>query len=69
MVSSLGSYLSAVAVVLFVIIILERFVAKRYAVFRARLSGSLEWGHPYPPADHRYRDIPILNSFQNDRIM
>lgn len=69
MVSSLGSYLSVVAIVLFVIIILERFVAKRYVIFRRSLSGSLEWGHSYPPADHRYRDMPILNNFQNDRIM
>nr|AGI59475.1 cytochrome c oxidase subunit I [Hyalella azteca] len=69
MVSSLGSYLSAVAVVLFIMMILESFVAKRYAVFSASLSGSLEWGHPYPPADHSYSDMPILNSFQNDSMM
>nr|AGI59478.1 cytochrome c oxidase subunit I [Hyalella azteca] len=69
MTSSLGSYLSAVAVVLFVMMILESFVAKRYAMFSASLSGSLEWGHPYPPADHSYSDMPILNSFQNDSMM
>nr|AGI59469.1 cytochrome c oxidase subunit I [Hyalella azteca] len=69
MVSSLGSYLSAIAVVLFIMMILESFVAKRYAVFSASLSGSLEWGHPYPPADHSYSDMPILNSFQNDSMM
>ncbi len=68
-VSSLGSYLSVVAVVLFIMIILERFVVKRHTMFRTSLRGSLEWGHPYPPADHSYRDMPILSNFQNDRIM
>nr|AGI59434.1 cytochrome c oxidase subunit I [Hyalella azteca] len=69
MVSSLGSYLSVVAVVLFIMMILESLMAKRHAMFTASLSGSLEWGHPYPPADHSYGDMPILNSFQNDSMM
>nr|AGI59431.1 cytochrome c oxidase subunit I [Hyalella azteca] len=69
MVSSLGSYLSVVAVVLFIIMILESFVMKRHSMFSASLSGSLEWGHPYPPADHSYSDMPILNNFQNDSMM
>nr|AGI59445.1 cytochrome c oxidase subunit I [Hyalella azteca] len=69
MVSSLGSYLSVVAVVLFIMMILESFMTKRHAMFTASLSGSLEWGHPYPPADHSYGDMPILNSFQNDSMM
>nr|AGI59450.1 cytochrome c oxidase subunit I [Hyalella azteca] len=69
MVSSLGSYLSVVAVVLFIMMVLESFMAKRHAMFTASLSGSLEWGHPYPPADHSYGDMPILNSFQNDSMM
>nr|AGI59427.1 cytochrome c oxidase subunit I [Hyalella azteca] len=69
MVSSLGSYLSVVAVVLFIIMILESFVMKRHSMFSTSLSGSLEWGHPYPPADHSYSDMPILNNFQNDSMM
>jgi cytochrome c oxidase subunit 1 len=68
-VSSLGSYLSVVAVALFIVIILERFISKRYSMFRGRFSGSLEWAHPYPPADHSYSDTPILNNFQNGRAM
>lgn len=59
-VSSLGSYLSVLAVVFFIIIILERFICKRQRLFRMGLSTSLEWAHPYPPADHSYRDTPIL---------
>nr|AGI59426.1 cytochrome c oxidase subunit I [Hyalella azteca] len=69
MVSSLGSYLSVVAVVLFIIMILESFVMKRHSMFSTSLSGSLEWGHPYPPADHSYSDMPILSNFQNDSMM
>nr|QQQ88920.1 cytochrome c oxidase subunit 1 [Hyalella franciscae] len=62
MVSSLGSYLSLIAVVLFIIIILEAFISKRQAMFSLNMSTSLEWAHPTPPADHSYSDTPILSN-------
>nr|QQQ88777.1 cytochrome c oxidase subunit 1 [Hyalella kochi] len=60
MVSSLGSYLSVLALVFFVMMVLESLIAKRQGLFSGGLSTSLEWAHPYPPADHSYSDIPIL---------
>nr|QQQ88790.1 cytochrome c oxidase subunit 1 [Hyalella armata] len=62
MVSSLGSYLSLIAVMFFVIIILEAFISKRQAMFSLNMSSSLEWAHPTPPADHSYSDTPILSN-------
>lgn len=68
-VSSLGSYISVLAIALFIYIILESFIAKRLVMFPLRINSSLDWHHPYPPADHRYRDTPILASYQSGRFM
>nr|QQQ88543.1 cytochrome c oxidase subunit 1 [Hyalella sp. 30-5C] len=62
MVSSLGSYLSVIAVVFFIMMILESFICKRQSLFSSSLSTSLEWAHPYPPADHSYMDTPMLSN-------
>nr|YP_009445853.1 cytochrome c oxidase subunit I [Eurythenes maldoror]ATX68761.1 cytochrome c oxidase subunit 1 [Eurythenes maldoror] len=61
-VSSLGSFISVLAVVLFIMIILEAFISQRPALFPVSLNSSLEWQHPLPPADHSYSDTPILLS-------
>nr|DAZ91317.1 TPA_asm: COX1 [Echiuropus macronychus] len=61
-VSSLGSYISVLAMVVFVVMIMEAFITKRPALFSLALSSALEWHHPYPPADHSYNDTPILTS-------
>nr|SBT96166.1 COX1 [Hyalella lucifugax] len=60
MVSSLGSYLSVLAMIFFIMMILESVVTKRQSLFSSSLSTSLDWAHPYPPADHSYSDIPML---------
>nr|QQQ88725.1 cytochrome c oxidase subunit 1 [Hyalella sp. 2015-x] len=61
-VSSLGAYLSVFSVIFFIVMILESFVVKRQSLFSGSLSTSLEWSNYYPPADHSYSDIPILNN-------
>nr|QQQ88491.1 cytochrome c oxidase subunit 1 [Hyalella tiwanaku]QQQ88556.1 cytochrome c oxidase subunit 1 [Hyalella tiwanaku]QQQ88647.1 cytochrome c oxidase subunit 1 [Hyalella tiwanaku] len=60
MVSSLGSYLSVLAMIFFIMMILESVVTKRQSLFSSSLSTSLDWAHPYPPADHSYSDVPML---------
>lgn len=62
-VSSLGSYISTVAMALFIFILLEAFLAHRVALFPLNLNSSLEWIHPLPPADHSYDDIPLLSAY------
>nr|DAZ91225.1 TPA_asm: COX1 [Gammarus fossarum] len=61
-ISSLGSYISVLAMALFMWMIMESFMAKRLVMFPLSTNSSLDWHHPYPPADHSYSDTPILNS-------
>nr|APL97236.1 cytochrome c oxidase subunit I [Garjajewia cabanisii] len=61
-VSSMGSYISVLATMVFITMIMEAFMAKRPALFSLSLSSALEWQHPYPPADHSYTDTPVLTS-------
>nr|CCI71912.1 cytochrome oxidase subunit 1 [Metacrangonyx longipes] len=59
-VSSLGSYLSMVSMMIFMIMLLESFISKRSVLFTLNMISSLEWKNSLPPADHNYLDTPIL---------
>nr|CCI69395.1 cytochrome oxidase subunit 1 [Longipodacrangonyx sp. 1 MDMBR-2012] len=59
-VSSLGSYLSMVSMMIFIVMLLESFMSKRAVLFSLNMISSLEWSNSYPPADHNYLDIPVL---------
>nr|YP_009339293.1 cytochrome c oxidase subunit I [Gmelinoides fasciatus]APL97183.1 cytochrome c oxidase subunit I [Gmelinoides fasciatus] len=58
-VSSIGSYISVLAMVTFVLMITEAYLAKRLILFTMNLSTPLEWQQYYPPADHSYQETPI----------
>lgn len=62
-VSSLGSSISMFAIFLFIYNVLESFISDRVSLFSLRTCSAVEWLHPYPPADHRYSDTPILINF------
>uniref|UniRef100_UPI0030010A6B cytochrome c oxidase subunit I n=1 Tax=Palaemon australis TaxID=179142 RepID=UPI0030010A6B len=59
-VSSIGSTISLIAVLGFVIVIWEGFSAKRPALFSLFMPTSIEWQHNYPPADHSFSEIPLI---------
>lgn len=61
LISSIGSIISVVSVIIFLLIIWEALLAKRQIIFSNRVN-SLEWLHPFPPADHSYDEVP-KNSF------
>nr|YP_009093665.2 cytochrome c oxidase subunit I [Ocypode ceratophthalmus] len=61
-VSSLGSMISFVAALGFLLIIWEAFVNSRPVIFTPALSSSIEWKHAYPPADHSYMEIPLITN-------
>nr|YP_009379680.1 cytochrome c oxidase subunit I [Gammarus fossarum]ARQ81999.1 cytochrome c oxidase subunit I [Gammarus fossarum] len=61
-ISSLGSYVSVLAMALFMLMIMESFIVKRLVMFPLSTNSSLDWHHPYPPSDHSYSDTPILTS-------
>nr|YP_010384951.1 cytochrome c oxidase subunit I [Pinnotheres excussus]UPL64948.1 cytochrome oxidase subunit I [Pinnotheres excussus] len=59
-ISSLGSLISFVAALLFLIIIWEAFSSNRTIMISPYLPTSIEWNHYYPPADHSYMEIPLI---------
>ena len=66
-VSTAGSILTLLGLILFNIILLEAFIAKRLALFPLNIRSSLDWEHPMPPADHSYSDTPLLTTYKSDR--
>nr|YP_009229348.1 cytochrome c oxidase subunit I [Palaemon gravieri]YP_010713882.1 cytochrome c oxidase subunit I [Palaemon tenuidactylus]YP_010758733.1 cytochrome c oxidase subunit I [Palaemon macrodactylus]ALT55338.1 cytochrome c oxidase subunit I [Palaemon gravieri]ANF05046.1 cytochrome c oxidase subunit I [Palaemon gravieri]QLM05139.1 cytochrome c oxidase subunit 1 [Palaemon macrodactylus]WDD39102.1 cytochrome c oxidase subunit 1 [Palaemon tenuidactylus]WEW73440.1 cytochrome c oxidase subunit 1 [Palaem len=61
-VSSIGSTISLIAVLGFVIVIWEAFTSKRPAMFSLFLPTSIEWQHNYPPADHSFSEVPLITN-------
>jgi cytochrome c oxidase subunit 1 len=68
LISSIGSLLSVISVILFLFILWEAFISERYSVSPLRIRSSLEWLHPYPPADHSYDEIPISSFLISSRM-
>nr|YP_009863714.1 cytochrome c oxidase subunit I [Bottapotamon lingchuanense]QKE31045.1 cytochrome c oxidase subunit I [Bottapotamon lingchuanense] len=62
-ISSMGSMISFIAALGFVIIIWESLSSSRPVIFPPYLSPSIEWKHNYPPADHSYMEIPLITNF------
>nr|AXH38217.1 cytochrome c oxidase subunit 1 [Pseudoniphargus sp. 1-Portugal] len=60
-VSSIGSLISLVAFMIFILLLMEAIISKRLSLFSLNMASSIEWAHPHPPADHSYSDTPLLN--------
>jgi len=60
--SSIGSTVSLIAVLGFMMIVWEALVRARPVLFSLFLPTSLEWEHNLPPADHSYIEIPIISA-------
>jgi cytochrome c oxidase subunit 1 len=60
MVASIGSYIGAVGAILFVVVIIEAFVAKRRAIANPYGEGAttLEWHVASPPPYHTFDELP-----------
>nr|APU89555.1 cytochrome oxidase subunit 1 [Porcellionides pruinosus] len=59
LVSSVGSMLSIIAVMMFLTILWEALLSSRHIITLPSVGSSLEWLHPTPPADHSYDEIPM----------
>nr|AWI62638.1 cytochrome c oxidase subunit I [Epimeria frankei] len=68
-VSSLGSCLTLVGIIIFITMFTEALISHRPVLFPLNMNSSIEWHHPLPPADHSYNDLPILTYFQNGSDM
>nr|WMQ77973.1 cytochrome c oxidase subunit I [Vamuna remelana] len=61
-ISSLGSYISLLAVMFMLIIIWESMINQRVTLFSLNLTTSIEWYQNLPPAEHSYSELPILSN-------
>jgi len=61
-ISTIGSTISFIGVLLLIYIIWESFISKRLVIFSNQISTSIEWFQKYPPAEHSYSELPILSN-------
>lgn len=59
-VSSIGSIISLIRIIIFIFIIWERIINIQKIIFSLQINTSIEWLQKYPPSEHRYNEIPIL---------
>nr|YP_010472646.1 cytochrome c oxidase subunit I [Galerita orientalis]UVH65769.1 cytochrome c oxidase subunit 1 [Galerita orientalis] len=61
-VSTIGSTISFIGVLMFIYIIWESFIVQRQVIFSNQMSTSIEWFQNYPPAEHSYSELPMLSN-------
>ena len=62
-ISSLGSMISLIRIIIFIFIIWERIINIQKIIFSLQINSSVEWLQKYPPSEHSYNEIPILIYF------
>ena len=63
MVSSLGSYTSILAIIMFIIILWDSLIGLKESQFSLNNTSSLEWILNYPPSDHTYNERVVIVRF------
>nr|APX39915.1 cytochrome c oxidase subunit 1 [Hydrothassa fairmairei] len=61
-ISSIGSLISLISVMLFIFILWESFSVQRKNLGSLSMSSSIEWFQIQPPAEHTYDELPILTN-------
>nr|QIB22684.1 cytochrome c oxidase subunit I [Calliptamus barbarus] len=61
-ISSIGSTISIVGIIMFIVIMWESMVTNRAIMFSANMSSSTEWLQNNPPAEHSYSELPLISS-------
>nr|YP_003433702.1 cytochrome c oxidase subunit I [Arcyptera coreana]ADB83315.1 cytochrome c oxidase subunit I [Arcyptera coreana] len=61
--SSIGSMISIVGIIMFIMIMWESMINNRMIMFSANMSSSTEWLQNNPPAEHSYSELPLISSF------
>nr|QID48483.1 cytochrome c oxidase subunit I [Yunnantettix bannaensis] len=62
MLSSVGSFISTVSVIMFIFIMWESMTNKRHILFNLNNEASSEWLQNYPPSEHSFSELPMLNN-------
>nr|YP_004733173.1 cytochrome c oxidase subunit I [Abidama producta]ACT36219.1 cytochrome c oxidase subunit I [Abidama producta] len=60
--SSMGSMISFISILMLMFIVWESMMAKRKSLFPKSMSSSIEWLQKTPPSEHSYNELPILVS-------
>ncbi|YP_003208155.1 cytochrome c oxidase subunit I (mitochondrion) [Halyomorpha halys] len=61
-ISSVGSIMSMISIMMFIMILWESIVTKRVLIFSENMTSSIEWLQKTPPAEHSYNEIPMMSS-------
>nr|QKN98974.1 cytochrome c oxidase subunit I [Mileewa ponta] len=61
-VSSMGSLISMISMMIMMFIIWESMMSKRLILFSKNMMSSIEWFQKFPPEEHSYTELPILNN-------
>uniref|UniRef100_UPI0026E3AEB5 cytochrome c oxidase subunit I n=1 Tax=Kertesziomyia violascens TaxID=3058160 RepID=UPI0026E3AEB5 len=61
-VSTIGSTISLVSIMFFVIIIWKSMIKQRQVIYPMQLNSSIEWYQNIPPAEHSYSELPLLSN-------
>nr|YP_010890264.1 cytochrome c oxidase subunit I [Luehdorfia chinensis huashanensis]WJJ80165.1 cytochrome c oxidase subunit I [Luehdorfia chinensis huashanensis] len=61
-ISSFGSYISLLSMMMMMIIIWESMINQRIILFSLNMSSSIEWLQNLPPSEHSYNELPILSN-------
>nr|UXP34241.1 cytochrome c oxidase subunit I [Furcilarnaca chirurga] len=59
-ISTLGSNISFIGILLLIFIIWESMMSNRFTLFPLNMTSSLEWFQNTPPSEHSYNELPIL---------
>nr|YP_010996558.1 cytochrome c oxidase subunit I [Dasyhippus peipingensis]WPE03594.1 cytochrome c oxidase subunit I [Dasyhippus peipingensis] len=62
-ISSIGSMISIVSIIIFITIMWESMIKNRTIMFSDNMSNSTEWLQNNPPAEHSYSELPMISSF------
>nr|AKK32545.1 cytochrome c oxidase subunit I [Stenopirates sp. PJ-2015] len=58
--SSLGSTMSMISMIMFILIIWESMMKMRIKMYSYNMTSSLEWIQKYPPSEHSYFELPMM---------
>uniref|UniRef100_UPI0020C83CCE cytochrome c oxidase subunit I n=1 Tax=Junonia intermedia TaxID=2918708 RepID=UPI0020C83CCE len=61
-ISSFGSYISLISMMMMIIIIWESMINQRIILFSLNMPSSIEWYQNFPPSEHSYNELPILSN-------
>nr|YP_009349923.1 cytochrome c oxidase subunit I [Phryganogryllacris xiai]AQM40097.1 cytochrome c oxidase subunit 1 [Phryganogryllacris xiai] len=62
-ISTLGSTISFIGILLLIFIIWESMISNRPSMFTLNMTSSLEWFQNTPPNEHSYNELPTLLNF------